>query len=489
MTSSSFNSNNQPLVRRYYTSAPSTSFANAVMQPDNTLLANDTNNAIIVNTVSYNPQEIMLEPGQVQIFDVTPNGQPEAILGTGPTGVEAFKIVQRRDDSADSAILSPRPLEISYAIPTKAPMRLVTRNCRIDKNASWVIGANDGTPGALIPVENNEYTMALTFRGNIAQQLNARNHNSIRPTMPVDTTFTQLGLATVVEQRDYIMQGLAYNANRYSRVFPGSGSQPYVVFAVESNPSGSNTALSSIVPGSSVPFLYQNGNTSHPVSVTFTNGMYEAVVDAIASTHFAGTDEIIPVSPASIGSNFNGGAVDKLLIIALDRVNAHFDYKKQTKYNMRIGMFGGNVNLNVSQISTPLEMIGDFRNMYLDYRRYAELNKKYFVQEPHEMAIQYDLDFDRNTPYFTIELEWMNYRASTGQMNGEFPHLETIAIPCCDEALRTAWEGLLNNFFTQLPNLSVDPSSDLYDAATNTFNLDAVASVPCDAIYQNPFSV
>jgi hypothetical protein len=469
-------------TRTYFTGAYSGDFSGTVLQPLGTKYHNDTNAAITVNTVGYQPSEIMLENNQIGIYN-----QNELAIDATTTAAQlaSFFIAQKRNTLLDGSSLPSRPAEKSEMIPVNAKMQVSARMCAVDINNSWVIGVdNAGTTGKINTNENTVYGITIAHKGQWANRMNARNNAATFPQFEVEGTWAELGIALEVDRRDYIAQNLVYMINRESRLWNQLESQPVVAIAVDNTTvaAGAIVTLNSLVVGDVITIAYKNGNTAEPINLTITNGIYQAIQTAITNGVISNTAVIIPANPSTAGdTTYN---VDQIFMLALDRGIVETDRKISVKYRFTPGLTEGFTNfVSVLEGSKPFEGIGLPRQIRLDYEEYAELNKAWRVQNPSGNAFQYPQDIIPTYAYTVIQIEWLQDQQGTNSYFGGQPELITIAIPCCDGASLTAWEDLLNGFFKALPNCRFFGSH--LDAAGD-FDITGVTT-PCTASLGTPF--
>lgn len=472
------NVSNKPQVRTYFTSKTAAELPNgAAYVPVTTSFINKTNSPVTVNTVSYQPGQAMIANGQIVVYNQ--NGQAVTSATSG-TSVRGFFFAQGRDTSNDTPVLGDRPFEQSEIIPADAAIRIRYGTCSIDKNSAWVIGAETGAPNGQIPTnENSRYSLTIAYRGHFAYKLNARNNPATFPGFEVVGTWTQLGLATATERRDYIVQNLGYNVNRMSRLWLINTSDPAFAISVSST-SGVGTQLSAITVGSDLVIAYRNGNTALPITVHITNAIFESIAAAIASGKVAGTSTVVPQNTSTAGTD----EADQLLIIALDRPIVDTDRERFVKNRLDIGLNEGfAVNTACDKVCDPFEGYGLGRHVLLDYQEYAELNKKWRVQNPSGNAFQFPADMFTNRAYFLLDIEYYSVSTTNAEELTAHPKLITLAFPCCDATMRTSWEGLLNGFFATLPNCKFEGAN-----MTSATSIDITpSSTPCSSGKEAPF--
>jgi hypothetical protein len=443
---------NKPTTRTYFVGKLAANFpASTVFPPLNTAFTNETNANVTVNTAVYVPGQVELANGQIAVYNADTRLAVSA--ATVGTTVSRFFIAQGRDTSNDTASLQDRPFEQSEAIPFNAPIKIRVRECEIDRNSAWVIGAPAAaTSGQINTTENVTYGATIAYRGHWAYRLNARNNPASFPNFMVEGTWTALGLATVTAQRDYIVQNFVHNINRMSRAWGNFATEPVFAFAT-SSVAATGVILNAIAVGDIVTIGYKNGNTANPIQVRITNGIFNAIAAAIASGKIAGTVRIVPTNTSTAGTL----TADQILAIAMDRGIVDTDRVKFVKYRIDLGLNEGfGVATSFDRVSTDFEGFGHSRQVRLDYEDYAELNKMYRVQLPSGNAFQYPTDIVTNRAYLLVDIEWVDTTESSSTELTPEPHLITIALPCCDAATRTAWEALLNGFFKTLPNAKLE---------------------------------
>lgn len=480
---------NKPQPRTYFVSDVLANLPNsAAYVPAGTAFINETNAPVTVNTVVYQPGLPMIANGQIQFYSGDDSTAVDA--ATDPTTIQSFFIAQGRDESLDTNSLGDRPFEQSELIATDSKLKIRPRLCQIDRNSAWVIGApNASASGNINPLDNTTYGLTVAYRGHWAYRMNGRNTPAYFPQYEVEGTWVELGIAAVADQRDYIVQGLAYNINRSSRLFGQLETEP--VFALALEAAGAGVALNTIVVGQVLTIAYKNGNTALPVQVTVTNGIFQAIQAAIASGQVLGTDTIVIANPSSIPGGTSGNGTfnaAQLLLIALDRIIVDTDRKMQVKYRIEVGANEGfNVTVNSQRVSTNFEGFGLGRHVQLDYEEYAELNKKWRVQAPSGNAFQFPSDVNQNRAYLLVDIE--GYRIQEGSTGNDTaqPYLITLAIPCCDSGLRTAWNTFLNGFFGNMPSAYFEGDApEVVDAKTIDITT-ATTPAPCDVAFDNPF--
>lgn len=474
---------NKPVTHTYFVEDIKSALPNsATFQPATTEFINETNAAVTVNTVAYQPGAPMIAPGQIQFYNGDNNQAVAA--ATNPNTMQTFFIAQGRDTSLDTASLQDRPFEQSEKIPTNARIRLKARLCDMDSNDAAVIGVPNATTGGNINVlDNNSYGLTVAYRGVFAYKLNARNNPAYFPNFVVEGTWTELGIPLVVDQRDYIVQNLAYSVNRASRLWGQLESEPVIALAIKAN-AGAGVQLSAITVGTVLTIAYKDGNTALPINVTVTNGIWNAIQNAIASGKVLATDRIVIANPLTAGDTTHASA--QILLIALDRKIVDTDRVPQVKYRIEVGLSEGFTTgvAVTNHVSDPFEGFGLPRHVELDYQSYAELNKQYRVQAPSGNAFQYPTDIKTYRPYLLVDLEWqVDREASTGAETPE-TGLITLAIPCCDMELRADWQAFLNGFVGAMPNAFFEGPAA---ATAKTFNFAAGGTNPCNAAYAAPF--
>jgi hypothetical protein len=450
-------------------------------QPAGTAFQNKTNSPVTVNTVAYQPGEVMLADGQIQFY----NGDTSQAVAaaTNPLTMKSYFIAQGRSQVDDVAALPERPFWQSEKIPTNAPTTVNARLCQMDRNCAWVIGVpNAATSGNVNVVDNTTYGMTVAYQGHWAYRLNARNNPAVFPSFTVEGTWTELGIATTANQRDYIIQNMVYSINRHSQLWGALESEPIVALAIKAN-AGAGTQLSALLPGVVIPVAYKNGNTALPVNLTITNGIYRAIQAAITAGTVLATDRVVVANPSTAGNGTHASA--QILLIALDRQLVATDRVRFVKYRIEVGLNEGfSSTVAHSKSSTDFEGYGLPRHVKLDYETYAELNKAWTVQLPSGNAFQYASDIVLTRPYLLVDIEWKATReSSTGHDTAE-TQLITLAVPCCDMTLRQDWEDFLNGFMADMPNTFFGGP-----AATDvkTFDFDAGGTNPCNASWLAPF--
>lgn len=473
----------KPSTRTYFVSGVGSAFpAAAVFQPINTAYYNETNATVTVNTVVYQPSQIMLSIGQVQVY----NQNDQAITSaTTVASVSSFWFAQKRDTSLDTSSLPSRPAETSEKIPVNATIEISAKVCAIDINNTWVIGARTALAAKLINTnENTIYGLTLAHKGQWANRMNARNNAATFPQFEVADTWANLGIAAVVDRRDYIVQNLVYNVNRESRLWNQLESQPVIALALDNTiAAGGLPTLGSLVVGQVVTIAYKNGNTAEPIQFTVTNGIYQAIQAAIATTHVVAGAVIVPANPSTAGGTSRN--CDQIFLIDLDRGIVETDRARNIKYRVQPGLSEGfNSFVLLEETSKPFEGYGLSRHVRLDYEEYAELNKAWRVQNPSGNAFQYPQDIVNTRAYTIINIEWSLLQEGSNSYLGIQPQLITIAIPCCDSATVTAWQTLLNGFFKNLPNCRFIGSH--INSTTGNFEFAGVTA-PCGVAFDNPF--
>jgi hypothetical protein len=252
--------------------------------------------------------------------------------------------------------------------------------------------------------------------------------------------------------------------------------------AIKTN-SGAGTQLSALTPGVVIPVAYKFGNTAQPVNLTITNGIYKAILAAIASGKVAATDRVVVANPTTAGNGTHSAA--QILVLALDRRLVDTDRVRFVKHRIEIGLtegFTGFVANN--KVSTDFEGFGLPRHVLLDYQEYAELNKAFRVQLPSGNAFQYAVDIVNTRPYLLVDMEWTTTRDSSAAELTTETELITLAIPCCDMELRADWQAFFNGFMASLPNCRFKGSSA---DTSKSFDLQAGGTNPCNTSWLAPF--
>lgn len=295
----------------------------------------------------------------IKVVQGTPNSTN--IANVGPTMI------------TDKSVVESAPLNSAYSMSFQASLATVAQY------NSWVIGHVDGNTGALPEYSNTDYQLNITFDG-VKQNryYGLSGMNSLNPSVTTPD-FTVLN-ATYTDPRDYIVQNLAYEVNKNSKLFPVTsgqrgGNEPIVAFAI--NTAGGSgqtlTGVAGLAIGATIDVVTISGQT-HTITVDQAFKATVASWIAAASNDVDGssTIELIDLSAAGTAS---GVGADVLIVMAVDDDSAFLvDTVIDSKVKLRVGMtingtYPSLVTINESAL--PVLGNGDGKSWQEQYDRRA----------------------------------------------------------------------------------------------------------------------
>ena len=247
--------------------------ATAPLNPKGTKFSNGTAAPIVVNGNTFAQSEVMLEVGQLGIFNADTYEHIDATdtVATAPRLLLAIK----RDESNDSGALPERPYEISNPIVARNGVVFTGTAYADPLNNVFVVGDAAGQPGVIVAADETRYQLTISYEGRRTDILNARNAPA---SFPEYTTpdYTTLGLGAA-DALDDMIQGLVYNGLQTSIAYNRAGNQA-VPFAIDSAGAGTGTLISALTVGQTIQLATNTGGEVFSVKLT------ESVVTSLQNT-------------------------------------------------------------------------------------------------------------------------------------------------------------------------------------------------------------
>jgi hypothetical protein len=426
--------------------------ATAPLNPQGTKFSNNTGAAITVNGNTFQPSELMLETGQLGIYNADTYLAIDATdtVSTAPKLLLAIK----RDESGDNGPLPERPYEISRPIVTKNGVVFTGVAYADPLNNVFVIGDVDGNAGAVSPLDETRYSLTVAYSGRRTDILNGRTAPA---SFPEYTTldYTTLGLATI-DARDEMLQGLVYNGLQDSVAYRKTGNQA-VPFAIDALGVGTGTLISALTIGQTIQLATNSAGEIFSLKLT------ESVVASLQSTLVVNggvipnTAKIILVDKTLAGTGASN--VDMILYVATDQDKAYFDKIGETKTRIQIGLskgFAGTVRK--VELVKPFEGKGQGRNWRLYYEATDGL-RRYDSTELSGLdggSIHYNTPVSATGKYVVYTIMHSDVDSTSNGVLSESPLVNIILVEESDAATKTAIEAVLNPYFSSAQSASFD---------------------------------
>ena len=200
---------------------------------------------------------------------------------------------------------------------------------------------------------------------------------------------------------DYLLMKAALKLNAQSN--QATGNRPFVVLGIDSDGSGTGTAISGLAVGDSVQFATIGGVT---YSITLNNAMYLALQDMYGLENDA---EIVLLTDAAAGTSAH---VDSILAIGLDEVLAEDDEVGPTKVDVRLTMSypdGLTSDYTHTQVSRRIEEKNSGRKLLLEFNNKARMQQYSLENQPYlQAALQAPSYIDEDGIYNVITIEYQN---------------------------------------------------------------------------------
>ena len=426
--------------------------ATVPLNPLGTAYSNDTAAAITVNGNTFQPGEIMLETGQLGIFNAYDYVAIDATstIQTDP----AIFLAVKRDQSLDADVLPNKPVVKSNPIVGKNSVVFTGTGYKAPSNQVFLIGDADGLPGAIVPQDEVEYKLMFTYEGRRTDILNARN--APQSTIPFTSPdYTDLGLSAI-DARDHMLQNMVYNGVIDSVAYHPGGNQA-VPLAIDSAGVGGGALISALVAGQTVQVA--NNSLGEIVNLKLTASMVASLQSTLVANGgvVPDTATIEPAVKVTAGTGISN--VDMILVAVQDQSKAIYDKIAQVKTRIKVGLTKGFAPVvRKVEVSTPYEGQNTGRELKLYYNSTAGL-RNYNGQELSGLdggALKYPDTIDESKNYAVYTILHSDVDTTTQGTGSEAPLVTIILVEEDDTASKTAIEAVLNPYFKTIPFASFE---------------------------------
>jgi hypothetical protein len=422
--------------------------ATAPFNAKGTKFSNDTAAPIVVNGNTFQPSDVMLETGQLGIFDVESKLAID-LTDTVATAPSIFLAI-KRDESGDNGPLPERPYEISRPITPKNGIVFTGTAYADPLNNTHVINT-------IVAEDETRYSMTIAYDGRRTDILNGRN----APASFVEYTtpdYTTLGLGAA-DSLDDMLQGLIYNGLLDSVAYKKTGNQA-VPIAIDSP--GGGTGIGTLISALTIGQTLQLGTNSagEVLSIVVTESIHASLQATLSTATPAGplpalTAEIIVVDKSIAGTGVSN--VDTIVYVATDQVKAYFDKIGETKTRIKIGLSAGFAATVVkNEVVQPYEGEGLGRNWRLYYEATDGL-RRYDSSEMTGLdggAIYYNNPVSATGKYVVYTIMHSGVSDASDGTLAESPLVNIILVPENDAQTKTDLEAILNAYFATSPFVS-----------------------------------
>jgi hypothetical protein len=423
--------------------------ATAPLNPKGTKFSNNTASAITVNGNTFQASDVMLEVGQLGIY----NAETFVAIDATSTAATDPKLVIaiKRDESADNGPLPERPYEISRPI--------VSRNGVVFTGVAYADPLNNThVISNVVAADETRYQLTVAYEGRRTDMLNARNAPA---SFPEYTTpdYTTLGLGAA-DALDEMLQGLVFNGLQDSVAYRKTGNQAVPIAIDELGAgTGTGTLISALTIGQTLP-LGKN-SVGEIFSIVVTESIHASLQNLLTTASPAGPlnvlSEIILVDKTVSGTGASN--VDTLVYVATDQAKAYFDKIAETKTRIKIGLSAGfAASVSKVEVVQAFEGKGQGRNWRLYYESTAGL-RRYDSTELSGLdggAIHYNTPVSASGKYAVYTIMHSDVDDTSNGVLAESPLVNIILVDESDSDTKTAIEAVLNPYFTSAVQASFD---------------------------------
>lgn len=307
-----------------------------------------------VNLYNDTTGVLNLAVGESAVFIKDPSfgwSNPRVADTTTIATAREFQVIHRRDSSLDRIPLPNREYDSTQIVNADCTVQGRNRIFTEASSHAVLVGAANGATTGKVPVFDQEnYTTRVAY--------DSRMHdwtNGLTTPMKLSDYFTPdyttLALATEEDERDHLLQNIAYKANKYSFVWPNvslKSDEPYVVFAIDSAAvSGGPTLASILTTGyatTSIPVAVQTDGTAVNLNINANNDGERALLEAILVA-FDAIETAIPgavLHPIDIRTaGDTNQQVDHLLFVSAPPALVAYDEVEARQVTLNIGLDGG----------------------------------------------------------------------------------------------------------------------------------------------------
>jgi len=415
----------------------------------------------LINTTSG---VVALANGQLAIVDASGNGTNtrNTSLTAGDTVINSpiIAIYQGTPDSAQLGSFSTagmplpnRPFEKSHDIIGSTITLFKGKAYASPTSNCWVVGgATSGGGATAVNLQDNTvYELTLTTHGRRTDIINGRNMAAIFPqyTTPF---YTALGY-TALNQRDDLMQNMAYQVLQASNLYPNTpGGNQEIAIAINELATGnahSVVTISGLTVGTTL-VLYTGVDAT--ISLTLNQDQVTTLQSLIVANGgpIANTAVIETVNLTTAG--FGNANVDRLAILALNEQLAFFDRIAQVKPRVVVGLRQGfNPNtVYLEEVSVAFEGEGLARQWQLYYDETDDLRKYGSSQYPGAYVIDYPSPIVANTTYNVYIIYHFDRGESSDGEQAQSAFLTNVLIPTGDTISKASFEAVINPYVVSL---------------------------------------
>lgn len=384
---------------------------------------------------------------------VAGSGNPAGVNSAtiSATSVDYFQFFMRRDMTNDATPLGISQFETSPQINASCFLRATGAAARVKLNSSWVIGDLDGNVGAVPVLDETEYIATSGLRGWRVDLYNGNNTPTKQGRFTSPEYSTSTVYTTTVDQRDHLMQHVAYDYNSHNP-------KEVVAICIDTNDVGGAavtvadlTTGGGATAGTSVIIGYTDENQA--IRLYLDNEIIATFDELVANGTFAGTEGVVryarpsadnlaaPVPTAGDGTN----NVDKILFLALDAKEATYDEVSQTKARVTVGLTGGFGTSTLSAMGTaPSEGSGYYKEV-LNYYRGSHGHRKYIGNKPwQQYFVEYTTELVPGAIYDIYVIDSCNNRTASSGMPSVSPERTVIAIQNFETPGFVGYTGVAN---------------------------------------------
>jgi len=393
---------------------------------------------------------------------VANSGNPEAVNPATVTTATAeyLQFIQRRDTSADTTPLNQRDLEESHKIGPNCQIKANGTGASVKNNDVWLLGAPNGTVGAVVVEDETEYIVNSGSRGWRTDLYNGNNTPYKEGRFVTPDYFASTIYTTTVQQRDHLMQHVAYDFNIQSMY-------DVITLCIDSQATVTPTPQNNVITVAQAAALSAGDNiiigftdAGQPIRLTVDADLIQTfTLLAAALPSGTGTEQIIPYARptadnlAATGRLVAGGQaagtpdaeVDHLMFLSLDHKRATYDEVSQTKERIEVGFTSGfTISTSIVNAVTPSEGSGYYRDV-LEWYRGTQGHRIYPGNKPwQQYFVEYGTELVPNGIYdiFVIDSCDKNF-ASPGVLS-EHPRRTVIAVLNTETAGFAGFTGVAN---------------------------------------------
>lgn len=400
--------------------------------------------------------------GQLGVFNVATSGGTVAYLETlaaAETVADApmIKIIQGNENSANPRgataryPLSVRPYEESGTINGYNRIVATKQVAAAPTHSTWIIGDATAT-GGIVAYDNTEYQMKIAYRGRIMDEFyNPEATNSFSPSY-VTPDYTALSTAEPV---DHLIQHLAFDINRNSRIFVGSslrtGKEPIVAIAVDTVGS-TGVVANTITAGTVLPLVT---TTVGAQSIVLTAAQAASIQNALSDASLPATSRLLNVNLTTAGTT-TGGVADALMIMALDRPLSYEDRIPQVKIRLDIGLIKGFDSETVVHAENEEAFEGQGQGRVLDLLyRATHGQRKYNLDHTMDPVPEYASPIDTTASYTVYNIHHVNLAQVDLGNIVESPQREYICVPSADSTTIADIDALLGPWIASTNSVGI----------------------------------